>query len=141
KKITGLRDADDVTKEQLHDEARAALLEAVRPGCERLLARWMAAEPLATDDDGVWKFPQGVAYYNHCLADWTTTTLTAEEIHEIGLREVARIQDEMRALQPRLGVKGDLARVFEFLRTDERFNLPPTPEGRQEYLDRATAIV
>src|SRR5690606_26465676 len=60
---------------------------------------------------------------------------------EIGLREVARIQDEMRALQPRLGVEGDLARVFEFFRTDERFNLPPTPEGRQEYLDRATAIV
>ncbi|UCG24026.1 MAG: DUF885 domain-containing protein, partial [Chloroflexota bacterium] len=58
---------------------------------------------VATDDDGVWKLPNGEAFYEHLLRRETTTELTAAEIHQIGLDEVDRIHGEMRAVFEQLG--------------------------------------
>ena len=54
---------------------------------------------IAGNDDGVWRFPDGAAYYNALLASYTTTDLTADQIHNIGLRETKRIQAEMTAIK------------------------------------------
>lgn len=63
----------------------------------------------------------------------TTTELTAEEIHRIGLNEVARIQDEMREIMSQVGFEGTLEEFFEFVLEDDQFYYPNTDEGRQTY--------
>ncbi|WP_370335128.1 DUF885 family protein [Parvularcula marina] len=86
---------------------------------------------------GVGRFQDGEAYYNALLSNYTTTDLTAEEIHQLGLAEVARIQDEMRAIMAQVGFEGTLQEFFDFMREDEQFYLPNTDEGREAYLELA----
>lgn len=140
-KVARLKPVDDQTREQLIQDGRAALIETTKPAYARVLGYWAELEKSATDDDGVWKFPDGAAYYANQLADVTTTGLTADEIHEIGLKEVARIQGEMRGLMKEVGFPGDLQAFFHFMRTDPRFYLPNTDAGRKEYLAQAQALV
>lgn len=67
--------------------------------------------------------------------------MTANEIHEVGLSEVARIHDEMRAIMKKVEFKGDLQAFFEFMRTDKQFYYPDTTEGKERYLSEATALI
>jgi uncharacterized protein (DUF885 family) len=140
-KVGALKDVDAATRQQLVADARAALLDSVKPAYDKLIALFEEQEKTATDDDGVWKLPQGAEYYDFQLRVNTTTTLTADEIHELGLREVARIQKEMMAIKDRLGFKGDLKAFFDFTRRDPQFSYPNTEEGREAYMKRATAII
>src|SRR5690606_34448770 len=71
------------------------------------------------------------------LASATTTALTADEIHAIGLREVARIHAEMEAVKAEVGFDGTLEELFAFVRDDDRFYFPNTDEGREAYLAEA----
>lgn len=97
----------------------------------------MGEAPVVNGDWGVGRYENGDAYYNALLASYTTTGLTADEVHNIGLSEVERIQDEMRAIMEAVGFDGDLQAFFEFMRTDEQFYLPNTDEGREAYLQLA----
>lgn len=90
---------------------------------------------------GVARFQDGEAYYNTLLSNYTTTDMTAEEIHELGLAEVERIQNEMRTIMDEVGFEGSLEEFFAFMREDEQFYLPNTDEGREEYLDMARGYV
>jgi uncharacterized protein (DUF885 family) len=141
RKVGALGGVADTDKDRLLADARAALREAVKPAYGRLAAFWTQLERSATDDDGAWKLPDGPAFYANILAAMTTTSLSAEEIHELGLREVARLHDEMRGILRRVEFSGDLQAFFRFVREDARFYLPNTPEGREEYLARATAVI
>jgi uncharacterized protein (DUF885 family) len=140
-KVNALKDADPAIKQQLLADGRAALVDGIKPAYEQLIAFFVAQEKLATDDDGVWKLPEGRDYYNFKLHSHTTTKLSAEEIHELGLREVARIHHEMQAIMTRVGFKGDLAAFFKFLKEDPQFYYPTTPEGKAAYIKRATQII
>ncbi len=140
-KIGALKDADAATKHQLLADARAALLGSVKPAYEKLSALFEAEEKIATDDDGVWKLPDGADYYNFALRQSTTTNLTADQIHELGLREVARIHREMEAIKERVGFKGDLAAFLKFTRDDPQFAYPTTDEGKAAYIKRATKLI
>jgi uncharacterized protein (DUF885 family) len=71
----------------------------------------------------------------------TTTDLTAEEIHEIGLKEVARIHDEMREIMKTVNFEGSLQDFFTYLKEDQQFFYPNTDEGKQQYIDSATVII
>ncbi|MGA0025936.1 MAG: DUF885 domain-containing protein [Steroidobacteraceae bacterium] len=132
---------DEAQAAALMASAERAMLEFVEPAYEAVIAWASAAEARASGDDGVWKLPDGEAYYQQRLVDYTTTSLTAEEIHQIGLREVARIHAEMRELMGRVGFKGSLQEFFEFIRSDERFYYPDTDEGRAAYLAEATRMI
>jgi uncharacterized protein (DUF885 family) len=140
-KVGALKSADAATKQQLLTDGRAALLSGVKPAYEKLIALFTAEEKIATDDDGVWKLPDGLEYYNYMLRQNTTTNLGAEEIHQLGLREVARIQAAMLAIRDRVGFKGDLAAFLKFARDDPQFYYPTTPEGKAAYVKRATGII
>jgi uncharacterized protein (DUF885 family) len=122
----------------LRAQASAALVERVGPAYEALVA-WAESELPLTDEvaAGVWRLPDGPAFYEERLAAMTTTDLTADEIHEIGLREVARIRTEMDAIRARVGFDGDLQAFLTFIREDPQFYYPSTDEGRQAYLDTA----
>ncbi|MFZ9965808.1 MAG: DUF885 domain-containing protein [Steroidobacteraceae bacterium] len=132
---------DEAQAAALMASAERAMLEFVEPAYEAVIAWASAAEARASGDDGVWKLPDGEAYYQQRLVDYTTTSLTAEEIHQIGLREVARIHAEMRELMGRVGFEGSLQEFFEFIRSDERFYYPDTDEGRAAYLAEATRMI
>ncbi|MBI2814634.1 MAG: DUF885 domain-containing protein [Opitutae bacterium] len=140
-KVGALKDADAATKQQLLADARAALTGAVQPAYAKLLAFLGAQEKTATDDDGAWKFSEGLDYYAFALRGSTTTRLTADEIHQLGLREVARIHRDMEAIMKTVGFTGDLQAFFKHIREDEKFYYPTTPEGKAAYLKRARQII
>ncbi|HWA27781.1 MAG TPA: DUF885 domain-containing protein [Lacunisphaera sp.] len=140
-KVGALKDADAATKSRLLADARAALVEGVKPAYHRLISLFETQEKAAGTDDGSWKLPEGLEFYNFMLRSQTTTNLSADEIHELGLREVARIHAEMTAIKEKTGFKGDLPAFLKFMRDDPQFVYPSTPEGRAAYIKRATEII
>ncbi len=85
----------------------------------------------------MWRLPDGEAYYAQRVAASTTTDLTPQQIHQIGLDEVARIQGEMEVIKDAVGFEGSLQEFFAFIKTDPRFQFPNTAEGREAYLAEA----
>ncbi|GAB2932300.1 DUF885 domain-containing protein [Rheinheimera gaetbuli] len=125
----------------LLDEAKVALLTSVKPAYSSLINYLQTLQQKAGTIDGVWRFKNGEAFYNNALQRTTTTTLTAAEIHQIGLDEVARIHSEMRAIMQQTGFDGDLKAFFNFMQTDPQFYYPDTAEGKAAYLAEATAVI
>lgn len=132
---------DDNSKKLLLDEAKVALLTSVKPAYTSLISYLQQLEQQADTVDGVWRFKDGDAFYNNALKRTTTTDLTAEQIHQIGLDEVARIHSEMRAIMQTTGFDGDLKAFFNFMQTDAQFYYPDTAEGKAAYLAEATAVI
>ncbi|XOV80083.1 MAG: DUF885 family protein [Aestuariibacter sp.] len=77
--------------------------------------------PKAKQALGALSWPNGEAYYQNRVEHYTTTTLAADEIHKLGLDEVARIRQEMKAVMASLSYEGTLAEFIQFLRTDPQF--------------------
>ncbi len=121
-------------KDLLIADAAQALNASVKPAYEALIAEMTAQEKVAGTDDGVWRFPDGAGYYAERLANYTTTNMTPDQIHNLGLAQVARIHKEMRVVQKKMGVKGDLQAYFNYMRTEPKFYAPETAEGRALYL-------
>jgi len=132
---------DDELKTDLEEQVREALTSKLGPAYEKLITFLEGQESRATTDDGVWKWPEGGDFYDNALNRTTTTEMTAEEIHEIGLAEVERIHGEMRKIMETVNFEGDLSAFFEFLKTDDQFYYPNTEEGKQEYIDSAKVII
>ena len=141
KKVGALKDVDSVTRDRLLSSATKALNESLRPAYQKVIAFLEGQSKRANDDAGVWKFPDGADFYSSALRRTTTANLTAAEIHEIGLKEVARIHGEMTKIKDKVGFKGDLQGFFKFMREDRQFYLPDTDEGRATYLARAVGII
>ena len=137
----GALQTDDATRARLLTAGEGALQRSVLPAYQRIIAYAEGAERRAGTDDGVWRLPDGARYYDHLLAGYTTTTMTAEQIHAVGLAEVARIEGEMRAIMQQVGFKGSLPEFFEAVRKDPRFYYPDTPEGKAAYLAEATRVI
>ncbi len=141
-KIAALVKAGKATADEgkaLETQLAAAMKDKMKPAYDRL-STWIAedkknapAEPI-----GAGQLPNGVAYYNAMLNLMTTTEMTADEIHQLGLSEVARIRGEMEKVKEAAGFKGTLEEFFVFMRTDKQFYLPNNDKGAQEYIDRAT---
>jgi uncharacterized protein (DUF885 family) len=131
-------------------EARAALVAAARRQVEQtVLPAWARIggcldelAPLATAEVGAWKHPDGARYYAWALRYHTTTDKSADEIHELGLREVGRIHGELREILRGLGIEAnDLGGTLRALQRDERFLYPDTDAGRAQVLADYQAIL
>ena len=136
---------DEAKAKTLTDEARAALTGPLRRAYQNLIA-WQKEDRLNAPEkaSGVGTLPNGAAYYRERLANQTTTTLSADEIHEIGLAEVARLRKEMEAIRVEVGFAGDLPAFFTELRDkkdDPRYYYPDTDDGRAAYITDATAAI
>ncbi|WP_416307053.1 DUF885 domain-containing protein [Neptunicella sp. SCSIO 80796] len=127
---------------ELLQETKQALLTKFKPAYEELID-WFSKDMANSDTDaqGASTLPNGKAYYNYQLQKSTTTDLTAEQIHQLGLEEVDRLTKEMEAIMDKVGFDGDLHAFFEFIRTDDQFFYPDTDEGRQAYIDDAQAYL
>jgi uncharacterized protein (DUF885 family) len=129
-------------QEQLREQARAAIADKLIPAYATLLAFFRDEYvPRARTTLAAEAMPDGKAWYRQQIREYTTLDMAPEEIHAIGLREVARIQGEMDAIIRKVGFKGStpdktFAEFLRFLRTDPRF-YAKTP---QDLLDRAAWI-
>jgi uncharacterized protein (DUF885 family) len=141
KKVGALKEPNDAARSKLIDEAKGALSNSVKPAYEKLIAFLEDQSKRANGNAGVWKFPDGAEFYKMALRHTTTTNLSADEIHQLGLKEVARIRGEMEKIREKVRFKGDLSAFFKFMRDDPQFYLPDTDEGRAKYLGKAVQIV
>ena len=128
---------------QLKSDARAALVDAVKPAYAGVVSWFRTDLPnAAVNASGVsTRHPDGAAYYAERLRSSTTTDFTPDQVHRIGLDEVKRLRGEMEALKDKVGFKGDLNAFFKFVDTDPRFKFPETDAGRQAYIDEATKAI
>jgi uncharacterized protein (DUF885 family) len=128
-------------KDRLITSARDALAGPFRRGYDAIFAALDAIEPQATDNDGAWSLPDGAGFYAQRLRQSTTTDLSAEQIHQTGLEQVARIHREMERIKAQVGFTGSLQDFFRHINTSAEFKYPNTEEGRQQYLADARAFV
>lgn len=126
---------------QLREDARSALFNAVQPAYQKLIAAVRSQQDHAMPEDGVWRFPDGEAFYANRLNVFTTTGLTAAEIHQAGLDNVERLHSDMRAVMAELGEEGDLTTFLTRVRSDQALRFPNTEEGRSAYLDAARTAI
>jgi len=124
-------------QEKLRAEAKAAISGKLIPAYAKLLTFYRQDYvPQARTTLAAEALPDGKAFYQQQIREYTTLDLSPEQIHQIGLEEVARIQQQMDAIIKQVGFKGDFAAFLQFLRTDPQF-YAKTP---QELLDRAAWI-
>ncbi|WP_290653901.1 DUF885 domain-containing protein [Idiomarina sp.] len=128
---------DDQTWQQLQQQARQVIDEQVMPAYDDYFT-FMVSEylPNARESVGASELPEGNAFYKNRIEHYTTTDLSADEIHNIGLQEVARIRAEMLRVIEQTGFDGDFDAFVNFLRTDEQFY----PETAEELLQYAAWI-
>jgi len=144
KKVSRLVSDGKITQDKADDllfEARGALIDAVSPAYVSLIEDITKHRDAAGTDDGVWRFDDGADYYAARLSIMTTTDMTAEEIHQLGLSEMARIHAEMDVIKTKVGYDGTLKEFMDYMRTAPEFYKPETAEGKAEYLAEATAMI
>jgi uncharacterized protein (DUF885 family) len=134
-------DITDNEKNTLIADVKVALIDNLKPGYEQLITYLTTLEKKADNRDGAWKFPDGEAFYNNALKRTTTTDFTSEQIHNLGLSEVSRIQNEMRVIMKQVSFDGSLNEFFDFMRTDKQFYYPANDEGKERYLAEAVALI
>jgi uncharacterized protein (DUF885 family) len=138
----GKLDVADAEKQRLLDAGTAALAGPFQRGVMASIARIESLRSKSPGPHGVWKLPDGDAFYRNQIDFWTSdATLTADQIHDIGLAEVARIRGEMAAIMGKVGFKGDLPAFFTHLRQDPANFFPNTDAGRQAYLDESKGYI
>jgi uncharacterized protein (DUF885 family) len=144
-KIAALLEAgtiDQARADSLQSALSAALTESYLPGYQQLIAFMEEDRPNApTVGTGVVNLPDAEAYYASRLKASTTTDLTADQVHQIGLDEIARIRGQMEAIKDEVGFEGDLQAFFEHIKNAEWNYYPDTDEGRQAYIDDAKAAI
>ncbi|WP_339836818.1 DUF885 domain-containing protein [uncultured Maribacter sp.] len=141
-KIDALVTSEKITSDDaasLKEQSEKAINDYFKPAYANLLT-WLESEVdnAEATPTGVSRHENGKDFYNYRLKVFTTTGLTADEVHEIGLKEVARIKGEMMAIKEKVAFDGDLNAFFKFVNTDKQFFFPNTDEGRQGYLDEST---
>lgn len=144
-KIAKLVEAGTITAAEgdaMRGQLEAALKGGYKAGYDRLVNFMTADKPNAAKvATGVGALPNGQAYYAHRLAASTTTDLTPEQVHQIGLDDVKRIHAEMEAIKNKVGFEGDLKAFFEHVKTDPANYYPQGEEGAKAYIDAATAAI
>jgi uncharacterized protein (DUF885 family) len=142
-KMTRLASVPVAERTKLLGDAEAAIELDVYPAYRRLIAFFEQLQPGVTEDYGVWKLPDGDRFYDHLIHSHTTTTLDAEQVHNIGLSEVARIEKQLDAILKSQGLPdGTIGARIARLNADPRFQYANDDSGRaaciadyQRYMD------
>jgi uncharacterized protein (DUF885 family) len=130
------------TRKAVLEDAARAVEQSVYPAYRELIAYFEALQPKATSNDGVWRLPDGDAYYAYEVKSNTTTDMSPEQIHQIGLAEVERIGAEMDKILKDAGyTEGTIgARVLQLSKAPEQL-YPDTDAGREQVLKDYQAII
>jgi uncharacterized protein (DUF885 family) len=140
-KVAALQKAGKIDRAQadkLLAEQAAAMTQQMKPAYDRVAA-WLTADQSKTtaEPQGVHALPNGRDYYAAMVRLQTTSQMTPDQVHDLGLAEVKRIRGEMEALKARIGFTGPLEAFFTYMRAEKRFYLPNDEAGRQQYLRMA----
>jgi uncharacterized protein (DUF885 family) len=141
RKKVGALNAPAAVKAQLMTDGSAALTGPFRRGYDVLFAALDEIEPKSKGNFGAWSLPNGAAYYADRLKTSTSTNLSADQIHALGLKQVAAIRQEMEAVKREVGFTVTLEQFFDRIRTDPAFKYPNTAAGREQYLGDARAVI
>jgi len=126
---------NDQQRADFQKRVEASITSHVYPAYQKLIAYFNELLPKTTTDDGVWKLPNGDAFYAYVLKSNTTTSMPPNEVHELGLREVTRIEAEMRAILDANGFAGQpIGAAMDKLGKDPRFLYSNDDKGRTEAL-------
>ncbi|MFA3790578.1 DUF885 family protein [Aliiglaciecola sp. SL4] len=134
-------DISNAEKTGLKKQARDALQESVLPAYQALIGELEIQRELSPEGDGVWRLPDGDKWYDNRLAWFTTTDLSAQEVHDIGLKHVERIHTLMQEIMDKVNFEGSLQEFFHFMRTSDQFYYSNDDTGREQYLADATALI
>jgi len=142
--LAGRLDSINIVNKELLDVAQQAVQTHVHPAFQRLLDYFKTLQPQVTTNHGVWALPNGDAFYEHLLERHTTTRLTADQIHELGLQEVASIQNQMRAIlatENIVDAQKPVGTLVQEVAQNPDFYFPDTQEGREQCLAEFNAIL
>jgi len=143
RKLSPLSSIDSVASDDLRRKAEVILREKVYPAYAQFIKRLKASLPDADSTPGVWKLPEGDQYYQYCLKLQTTSSLTPEQVFQLGQKEVKLLQDRAKILLASLGIRGnknygklmnDYWARMNLPENKDKFNYPGSPESRQTIL-------
>ena len=128
-------------KDRLLAAAREALTGPFSRGYQNFLTTWNEMDRRAQGNRGAWSLPDGAAFYAHRLGASTTTNLTADQIHQTGLEQVASIHREMERIKTQVGFKGTLQQFFRHIVQGQQYKYSNDSKGREQYLTDARRYI
>ncbi|MFT6135923.1 MAG: hypothetical protein ACJAZM_002424 [Cyclobacteriaceae bacterium] len=143
-KVAQIEELTDEEKEAYRNQVATEIRTTVFDAYGSLIAYFETLKSKATTDDGVWKFPDGEAYYQYQLSQNTTTDFTAEEVHQIGLSEVSRIKAEISDILTNQGyvdTTQTIGAIIQQVNKEERFLYQNNDEGRKEVIEGYNSIL
>lgn len=142
-KMSAVESISAADREALRKQAATVVEKQVYPTWQRAIALLDSILPRATDDAGLWRYQQGgAAAYANALHRFTTTTLTPDQIHQIGLQQVARIEAEMDTILKRLGrSKGPVHERMQKLDEDLRYPDPTSEASRTRIMSDIDGMI
>lgn len=142
-RIDTLPDIEAEQKNELLNRTEAQIKQSVYPAYDSLITYFKQLQPKTNTDDGVWKFPRGDAYYQYVLQQQTTSTLSPDSIHRLGLAEVERISTQMREIMSKLGYPKTMSvgAILQKMNTDPKFLYPETEEGKHQCIADYQSII
>jgi uncharacterized protein (DUF885 family) len=128
-------------KDRLITAARSGLVDSVKPAYANFIATAEAIGDEVEDDHGIGTLPDGARFYEERIRNHTTLPMKADEIHALGLSEVARLADEMEGLKRKKGFKRPLRAFYDDLRRDPKYFYANTDVGREAYRQRVEELL
>ena len=128
-------------KERLIAAARDALTGPFARGYQAFLSTWDDMDRQAQGNQGAWSLPDGEAFYGHRLQASTTTDMTADQIHQTGLEQVAAIHREMERIKNQVSFKGTLQEFFRHIVQGQQYKYSNDAKGREQYLADARRYI
>jgi uncharacterized protein (DUF885 family) len=149
-RIGSLNDMSADEKSEILNKAKGTVAESIYPAYQRYISQLKELGAKAGQDLGVWKLPDGEKFYQYSLRKHTSTKLSPEDIHQLGLREVARIQAEAKVLLDSVGIKekptfgemmNDYWQTVNNPESRDKFTYPATPNGKRQVIADYQAII
>lgn len=143
KKLNNLEGIEAEEKQRLLNRAKESVVSRVYPAYEEMTRYFQGLSDKATNEDGFWKLPKGDKAYKLALKFFTTTDYTPDYIHNVGLKEVDRIQAEILAIleNENIDISEGFERSIGIMASNERFYYPDTDEGRALILEDYQKII
>ena len=141
-KLARIQGLSEEERESYKIEFSSAMDNSVLPAYQLYVDHFSLLLTSSNDDDGVWKLPDGDAYYQYRIKSNTTTDYTAAYLHTLGLEEVSRIDLEMKEVLVSLGVESaSVTDAMKKFAVDERYLFEDSEVGRQQILDEYNKII
>ena len=141
-KMEGMPAMSDARREELRAQAEKIVATQVYPAWKKAIALLASQLPSSTDDAGLWRLKGGTDDYRYALRRYTTTSMSPEQIHELGLRQVATIEKQMDGILRQLGrTEGTVKERIEKLQADLTYPNPASDESREQIMRDIDAIL